>query len=289
MKHMTGYGKSFGAITVVNAMPCGIGATIGTTMETTAVFSADENDIAPSVIIGSDPLEDDLMARLCVESAYERAGVSLPAGWKLTIGSDIPISRGLKSSSSACNAVLSAVFDHLGFEAAPLDLIKIGVDCARRAGVTVTGAFDDACGCHLGGFVLTDNTKDEILFEDPNFGIFDVILCVPEKKIRKKTLPLDALRKKGSDAAQIAEIARTDPFDAMVRNGALIAGVLGEDNSLADKAMSLGALGAGMTGAGPAVAIVVEKGTARSFLDGFDAPDVEIRVTQTRSGRGSFS
>lgn len=38
-----------------------------------------------------------------------------------------------------------------------IDLIHLGVKCAREAQVTVTGSFDDACGSGFGGFVMTDN------------------------------------------------------------------------------------------------------------------------------------
>ena len=38
-----------------------------------------------------------------------------------------------------------------------LELVKLGVDAAFDAKVTVTGAFDDACASYFGGAVITDN------------------------------------------------------------------------------------------------------------------------------------
>ena len=188
---MSGQGSSHGSITVINAMPCGIGATIGVGLNTTARFS--ETGDTRVVRINNDVSEDTNMARICVSRAYEHAGVGEPEGWSLETDSQIPVSRGLKSSSCACNAILRAVFSHLGVEMDPVDLIRLGVSCAREAKVTVTGSFDDACGCGLGGLVMTDNRRDEII-DRADIGDYDVVIHVPAFKIRKTGLPTPSPR-----------------------------------------------------------------------------------------------
>jgi shikimate kinase len=52
----------------------------------------------------------------------------------------------------------------------------------------------------------------------------------------------------------------------MTENGKLIARASGIDNSIADAAMECGALGAGISGSGPAVAIVLEPGDSEDFI-----------------------
>ena len=335
---MTGIGRSYGAITVLNAIPAGIGATIGTELKTIALFSEMPDSDQKTVIIRnglpdifsdifsddhSDPhgdpdclrtvpsadapdlrtvlpaeRPDDRTAKLCVENAYAFSGIPCPPGYILEIGSEIPASRGLKSSSSVCNAVLEAVFDEISRKHGaenpklpedPVSLIRLGVDCARQAGVTVTGAFDDACGCHLGGFVMTDNREDRLLFRRPYFGDFDVVIAVPGKMIRKTELPTEKMKAAAGRSLEIASIAAVRPFDALTKNGALIAEILGEDNSIAGKALSLGAFAAGMSGTGPAVAFLLEKGTAFDFIDmigKYVGPDVTFLITQTRNSPG---
>ena len=279
---MSGTGRSHGSITVINAMPCGIGATIGVGLETTARFS--ETGSERTVTINNDVSEDTLMARICVGKAYETAGIPEPTGWKLETDSQIPVSRGLKSSSCACNAILRAVTSHLGTEMDPVELIRLGVNCAREAKVTVTGSFDDACGCGLGGLVMTDNRKDEII-ADSDIDDMDVIIHVPTFKIRKTGLPLDRLHEVAPLIQDAINIAMDDPFRAMTMNGRIISEASGVDNGIAERAMKLGALGAGMSGSGPAVAIVVPKGDGKGFAKDIGLRPEETILTETRCGQ----
>jgi shikimate kinase len=275
---MTGTGISHGAITVINAMPAGIGATIGVSLKTVASFTTGGHERI--VRIKNDPSENTDMARFCVSESYDLMKKEEPEGWILDIDSEIPISRGLKSSSSACNAIIAAVMNENGFAIDDVDLIKLGVICAKRAKVTVTGSFDDACGCHLGGFVITDNKDNIILFRD-DIEEYDVLIHVPEKKIRKTGLPLEALRALSPQIMDVIKLAKTDPLKAMTENGRLISSVSDVDNSVAEIAMRNGALGAGMSGSGPAIAIVLKKGDAERFLGATGLTNI-IRTT-TRS------
>ena len=278
---MIGNGSSHGSITVINAMPCGIGATIGVDLNTTATF--EETDGRRSVTIVNDASEDKNMARICVSRAYEYANMDESDGWNLVTDSEIPVSRGLKSSSCACNAILRAVFSTIGVEIDPVDLIRLGVECAREAKVTVTGSFDDACGCGLGGLVMTDNRRDKILARS-DIGDYDVVIHVPRFKIRKTGLPLDRLQAVAPRIQEAIDIAMEEPFKAMTMNGRIISEASDVDNSLAEKAIDMGALGAGMSGAGPAVAIVVAKGDGKRFATDMGMDPEETILTRTRCG-----
>ena len=278
---MIGNGSSHGSITVINAMPCGIGATIGVDLNTTATF--EETDGRRSVTIVNDASEDKNMACICVSRAYEYANMDESDGWNLVTDSEIPVSRGLKSSSCACNAILRAVFSTIGVEIDPVDLIRLGVECAREAKVTVTGSFDDACGCGLGGLVMTDNRRDEILARS-DIGDYDVVIHVPRFKIRKTGLPLDRLQAVAPRIQEAIDIAMEEPFKAMTMNGRIISEASDVDNSLAEKAIDMGALGAGMSGSGPAVAIVVAKGDGKRFATDMGMDPEETILTRTRCG-----
>lgn len=261
---MTGKGISYGAITVINAMPMGIGATIGIELKTEAEFIPGGDHKTVNIL--NDPDEDTTMARYCVEKAYNVMNKKEPSGWKLTINSEIPVSRGLKSSSSACNAILHAVFDECDYSINPVTLVDHGVSCAKKAKVTVTGSFDDACGCELGGLVITNNSENQIILHrdmDPH----DVVLYIPTEKIRKSTIDLEELQKVGTEINAALGITEFYPFSAMTMNGRIISRVSGVDNSIAEMALVNGALGAGMSGSGPAIAIVLEEGRGKAFIE----------------------
>ena len=260
-----GIGISWGAISVINAMPCGIGAVIGTELTTRSEFIP-ERGTEKTVHITNDPSEPTLLAELCVSAAYTEANVDEPEMWYLKTTSEIPTSRGLKSSSSAANSILSAVFGELGYSVDSLKMIRLGVDCAKRAGVTRTGSFDDACGCHFGGFTITNNIDNEvILMED--FPVYDVILHIPDIKIRKSNLDMNSLTAVCEKQKKIIKQSKTDPLGALTENGRLIAEASGLDNSVAEYVLTEGALAAGITGSGPATAIVVENGKAKQFAE----------------------
>jgi len=278
---------SHGAITVVNAIPCGIGATAGIDLATSSEFivSGEER----SVRIMNDPGEDTNMARICVKNTFLHFGAEEPEGWSLTIDSQIPVSRGLKSSSSACNSIISSVTEWIAKEYGKrfsgndgtIEMIRLGVRCAREAGVTVTGSFDDACGCQLGGLVITDNGKDEILMHS-NVDEQDVILLIPEMKIRKPSLDRNRFHAFASVSSELAELAKKDWFTALTKNGALVAKALGIDDVISEKAVSMGALAAGMSGTGPALSIVVEKNGGASFLKDLEHDGYDAMITRTR-------
>ena len=249
---MTGHGVSYGAISVMNAIPCGIGATIGIDLRT-------EVDFAPAAItevtLIDRPNTGSRLVKTCVARTLEALGEA-PFNYELTVRTDIPPSMGLKSSSSVCNAVISAVLDHFQVHWDPMRVIKLGVECAKECKVTITGAIDDACGCHLGGLVVTDNTKNELISRT-DVPRYDVVICVPDTSIPKSKVPVEKYRELRNKYESMVPGIRENYLKVLNENGSLVGYIIGNED-LAAKAMGLGALAAGVTGTGPAVAIVAE-------------------------------
>jgi shikimate kinase len=275
---------SYGAITVMNAIPCGIGAAVGTMLQTKAKFIL--SGTRKRVKIINDPSEDTGLAHVCVKNTFDHFRVTEPEGWSLSVDSEIPVSMGLKSSSSACNAIISAVAERIREECGrmfgdTIEMIKLGVKCAKEAGVTITGAFDDACACHLGGLVITDNSNNTLIEHRP-VEEKDVILLIPGTKIRKPSLNTENFRRFSEDAKKLVKIAEKDWYAALTLNGRLTAEAVGIDDGIAYKAIGMGALAAGVSGTGPAVSIVVEKGEGRSFLNDLGADAYRCILTRTR-------
>jgi shikimate kinase len=188
-------------------------------------------------------------------------------GARIVTRSDIPVSRGLKSSSAAANAVIMATLDALDETIEPLFAIRLGTKCAIDAGVSVTGAFDDACASWLGGAVVTDNRTNQLLRREPMDPSLKVVIHVPPFQIRKAGLP----RGRIAAVADVAEMAfqmalKGDYLGAMKLNGLCYASALKVDQDIAFRALELGARSAGLSGTGPATAILVDSDKIEKFL-----------------------
>ena len=270
---MTGYGTSYGAISVMNAIPCGIGSTIGISLRTEAVFEPSDST---TVELIDRPDTDDTLVRTCVQRTLDWIGQKTE--YRLTVRTDIPPSMGLKSSSSVCNAVISAVLDHYRVRKDRLEVIKLGVECAKECKVTITGAFDDACGCHLGGLVVTDNRDNRILLKKP-VPRYDVVIIVPDKTIPKNKVPVDRYKEFSSEYEKMVPTIGDSYLKVLTKNGEAVGSIV-DDGGIAKKAMALGALAAGVTGTGPAVAIIAEEGQGHRIAEKLGRVSI---MTTTRS------
>lgn len=273
---MIGRGISYGALSVINAIAMGKGAGFGIDLKTEAVVCLTPE---PKFIVEIDghPAEDTRLARFSVEEMLRRYPDSGMKGAVITTTSTIPISQGLKSSSAATNAILTATADALDVRIDPLEIGRIGATVAIAAGVSITGTFDDACACMLGGLVFTDNPNRELLHRSPMPDGYIVVIHLPEFQIRKFAFPKEKMRKMAGEVSTAYDRARAGyVFDAMCANGAYTCQALGIEPETADRAIACGAAAAGLSGTGPATGILVETDRLDAFLDAFGREQVII-------------
>ena len=271
---MKGRGTSYGAVSVMNAIPCGIGSTIGIGLRTEASFEdCDERKIT----LTDRPELSPVLAETCVRRAREAIGQNIDEGYHLEIGTEIPPSMGLKSSSSVCNAVISAVLDAYGERMEPLDIIRLGVECAKECRVTITGAFDDACGCGLGGLVVTDNTKNELLLRKEILE-YDAVICIPDSTITKDKVPVERYKGLCERYEKMVPKIEDDYLSILTENGRCVEEIIGRTDGLSEKALKAGAIAAGITGTGPATAIIAKKGDGKRISDALGCRTITTRT-----------
>ncbi len=184
---MDGRAAAPGAGTVVNALATGRGSAFALDLETTATVRLDPDADAVSGAIAGAPDGDTTLIERCVERCVDRYGTG--EGGTVETASDVPTAAGLKSSSAAANATVLATLSALGLEAAndpdadvsKTEACRVGVRAARDAGVTVTGAFDDASASMLGGVTVTDNAGDELLAHEEPFASHALVWTPPER------------------------------------------------------------------------------------------------------------
>lgn len=272
---------SHGAATIVNAIATGKGAAVGVDLWTKAVVTL-TNDVGHfDVIIKSDYSENTFLAQKTVEIILGYFGVRKEYGAKIETTSNIPVARGLKSSSVAANSIALATTTALKRSLDDNTIVNLGVDGALDAKVTITGAFDDACASFFGGVVITDNLKRTIVkrFELTEKPI--VLFFVPREK--KYTVSSNVKRIKNmASVVQVAfnEALKGNYWQALTLNGIIYSTVLGYDSSLALNALDAGAVAAGLSGTGPAVTAIVEKEYVEAVKDVWQNYEGEILETK---------
>jgi len=266
-----GYARAYGAATVLNAVATWKGSAFGIELITEA--EVDLND--SGVVRGDVPGVDSRLIERCVQMVLESSGSR--AGAVVRTSSEIPVASGLKSSSAAANAAVLAALDALGCEDGAqqpaeggrgsgsaeeewhlIQASKIGVAAARSVGVTVTGALDDALASMLGGVVVTDNRKMELLKREELHC--HVMLLIPGKKLFSSETDVRRSRAIAPAADVAFDLAmRGDYFRAMTINGLAYCAALRLSADPIISALESGARGASLSGTGPAYAAVIDE------------------------------
>ena len=275
-----GRAVAYGAVTVVNAISCGLGAALGVRLKTEAEVRLTNE---PGRIVGrilSDPEESTILIESVVNRVLEHFGLKDEYGAYVETTSNIPIARGLKSSSAAANAIALATVSALGEALDDVTLVNLGVDAAIDAKVTITGAFDDACASYFGDIVITENMSRRIL-KRVKAEDYTVLIHVPPEKSYTAKSDVKRMKLIAKEVASVHRIAlRGEHWQAMTINGILYSSVLGYDTSIVIEALSAGAIASGLSGKGPAVASIVPEDAVDHVLEVLERWGGEIIKTE---------
>jgi shikimate kinase len=150
-------------------------------------------------------------------------------------------------------------------------VVNAGVDASVWAGVTVTGAFDDAAACYLGGAVVADNRQRRILARGRLDPSLSVVIHVPERRISKshvKGLDFGPARERSEEALRLAlagEYAK-----AMELNSRACSEVLGLSEDVAEAARAKGAVASGISGTGPATVVLARRADEAAIAEALE-------------------
>jgi shikimate kinase len=272
---------SHGAATIVNAIATGKGAAVGVDLWTKAAVKLTDEPGTIKVEILSDSSENPVLAQKTVERVLENFGLEKECGAKVETSSNIPVARGLKSSSAAANAIALATTAALERSLDDVDVVKLGVDGAVDAKVTVTGAFDDACASYFGGIVITDNMERRIVKRFELAEAPAVLFHVPAEK----TYTADSDVKRMKDMAPLVKIAHREALNgnywaALTMNGLIYSLALGYEISPAVDALTAGAFASGLSGTGPAVTAIVPEDKIDAVKEAWQRHEGEILETR---------
>jgi len=243
-----------GAISIVNAVATGKGATLGVSLKTSAlletlpgngVFIESRNKAISSRLINK------VIQKVIPKNDLENTKI------QISLQSEIPTGYGLKSSSAISSAVALACAKLFRPKWNDSQILLAGVDASIESRVSVTGAYDDACGCYYGGFAVTENYKRKIVKLEKGPRNVVAVIFIPRSRKRGNVKNLKNLSPIFEQAWSLAR--NSDYWNAMVLNGMATSTILNSDPKLISNLIENGALGASVSGNGPAIAAISKK------------------------------
>ena len=242
-----------GAVSIVNAIATGKGATLGISLGVEALVEAESGKG-----IFFENKESNLSARLIrevVETSVPRQELEVNK-IRISVKTEIPSGYGLKSSSAISSVISLACAKLFKPKATDIDILRDGVKASIKTKVSMTGAFDDACACYFGGFAVTDNTNIKIIKYERAPEDLTAIVFIPRSRKRGNVKKLKILQPVFSQAWDLAY--KGEYWNAMILNGLATSAILDSDPKILTELIENGALGASVSGNGPSIAAIVK-------------------------------
>ena len=269
-----GRGSANGAISILHALGIGKGCSIGIQLSTEVLLL--ENRVL---------VEEDRNGILdAVESCWRSEGLPLPneVGWK--VESNIPIGQGLKSSSALACAAIRAANSYCWTGLSDFDIADIAVKSQRLSKCTITGSMDDTMASLSPGWKLVDPTlaaSESVIFQGKIDQSLVVILGL--RGSRKAEISKNSFyNQERLFQRSLASLMNGSPMDALSSNGMAVAAATDDFEALriSNICIASGAIAAGISGSGPAMAIVCYQSyldTLEELLNGMGIETISTR------------
>jgi shikimate kinase len=236
----------YGGISIVNALPSWYGSTMAVNLKVNAEVKLGEcNRLASELIL--------------TIINYFKKEYSLPE-FCPEINSEVPERSGLKSSSAVAVAMIDAISNYFKIE--NIDVPKLASVLSLKAGVSFTGAYDDATAAYYGGISMTYNKEFKLIkLIRPSIINDEITILILIKNERPKNIDLKKLFRYKLLFKEIFSIAiKGDILTAAKLNGIAVAEILGYDTKPIEEALKSGAIAAGISGNGPSIFAIVKEG-----------------------------
>jgi shikimate kinase len=281
---MRGIGTASGAVTLVNALPTGIGCAAAISLPVRA-----EIDLRPAEGLSANRVQlerasETELVRETLALGLSRFAPGATFSGELRIDSQVPTGKGLKSSSAVGGAVLRAVAGALRQSHSSEELARLAADVAQEIGLSATGAYDDCLAALRGGMVLTDNTTRTLL-RSPAFTLdLRILLWIPSGAHAPSASLQERFRSEAEAGRAAVEAVRDGRWgDAMNLNTELVERVMGYDyGPLRAQLRHHGATMCGVSGMGPALAVFVPPAAVDSVAAHLPIALGEVRRVELR-------
>ena len=245
-----GTGEAFGAISILHALGAGKGCSIPVKL----LIRVNIHDVEMT----NDEDKHGILS--IISSIWEEKGYPVPPviGWEVI--SEIPIGQGLKSSSALSCAAIRALDKASWTCLSDYEIVDLAVEAQRRSGCTISGSMDDTWATLTSGWKAVDPSKtpeESILFEGDIEPGFSVLIGL--RGSRKSDIIIESFHKNSQifDRA-LASLINGSILDSLSSNGMAVASSTDDFEALriSNLMIASGAVAAGISGSGPAIAVV---------------------------------
>ncbi len=225
--------KAYAKGTILNALATGIGSAFAIDLNLSVKV---EQDSENCLIVNGEERDPSV-----AEKVLDSFGIKA----KIKVKSEIPEKSGLGSSSAFLNALICALTKD---EIVASRVLRLNAELSLKAGISYTGAFDDASASLLGGFVVSNNNQRVLL--DWILRKAHVAVLLPEFK--RGNVDFHRIKKEGYKLAEICfKLKRHDFFEVMKENTLFYSKILGYPLEIVDRLWKENVC-CGLSGNGPA-------------------------------------
>ena len=263
------------AISIVNAIATGKGATLGISKNVSVEIETSHGE-GITVEIGKKQMKSRLINRV-IGKIVPKNTLS-KTKLRILVDSEIPTGYGLKSSSAISTAVAMGCAKLFKPDMSDFEILRAGVDASIETKVSLTGAYDDACACYFGGFIVTDNYKRKIIHSKKCQNNISAIIFIPKSRKRGNVKKLKILSDVFEQAWNLAK--KSDYWNAMILNGFATSAILNSNPKIISKLIENGALGASISGNGPSIAAITKNETIPKIKKVFSSFEGNVMVAE---------
>jgi len=263
------------AISIVNAIATGKGAALGISKKVNVEMETSHgNGIV--IEVENKSMSSRLINKVIkkIVSKNELSKTKL----RISLDSEIPTGYGLKSSSAISTAVAMVCAKLFKPGMSDFEILNVGVAASIETKVSLTGAYDDACACYYGGFVVTDNYNKKIIHSEKCLNHVSAVIFIPKSRKRGNVKKLKTLSADFEQAWNLAK--KSDYWNAMNLNGIATSTILSSEPEIILKLIENGAIGASVSGNGPSIAAIVKNNSVPKIKKLFSTLDGNTTVAQ---------
>ena len=269
-----GSGRANGAISIFHALGTGRGCSVGIQLETQVQIVDQSNEV-----------NDDRHGLLAsVEYCWREQGLPFPEQFGWVVESTVPIGQGLKSSSALSCAAFRALNSCAWTGLSNSEIADLSAKSQLMSGCAITGSMDDTWASLEPGWKLVDpslRASDSIIIQGAMDNSLSVLVCLRGQRSKEISSPR-FLEQLPIFERSLASIMSGSALDSLSSNGMAVSAATDDHEALriSNICIASGAIASGISGSGPAIAVICFEDDADSIsavIDEMGHPTIQTR------------